>query len=113
MRPQEFITTMGYQPAGDQEEIGRRLITEGIQHTRCAVVDELFHLPPMSDSPKTLDLAGARARLEGKRGREYWRNLEELAGTPEFEDLLQREFPRQAIGWSDDENGEGAAISSS
>jgi len=59
----------------------------------------------MSDSPKHLDLAGARARLEGKRGREFWRNLEDLAATPEFEDLLQREFPRQAIGWADDEDG--------
>ena len=58
----------------------------------------------MSDLPKHLDLAGARARLEGKRGREFWRNLEDLAATPEFEDLLQREFPRQAIGWSEDEN---------
>ncbi|MFY9724874.1 MAG: TAT-variant-translocated molybdopterin oxidoreductase, partial [Bryobacteraceae bacterium] len=59
----------------------------------------------MSDLPKHLDLAGARARLEGKRGREFWRNLEDLAATPEFEDLLEREFPRQAIGWSEDENG--------
>jgi hypothetical protein len=28
VRPREFITTMGYQPAGDQEEIGRRLVHE-------------------------------------------------------------------------------------
>jgi hypothetical protein len=28
LRPKEFITTMGYQPAGDQEEIGRRLQKE-------------------------------------------------------------------------------------
>ena len=28
VRPREFITTMGYQPAGDQEEIGRRLVKE-------------------------------------------------------------------------------------
>jgi hypothetical protein len=28
VRPREFITTMGYVPAGDQEEIGRRLVTE-------------------------------------------------------------------------------------
>ena len=27
-----------------------------------------------------------------------------MAATPEFEDLLQREFPRQAIGWSEDED---------
>jgi hypothetical protein len=35
VRPREFITTMGYQPAGDQEEIGRRLVQEyHIQDTR-------------------------------------------------------------------------------
>jgi len=28
VRPREFITTMGYQPAGDQEEVGRRLVHE-------------------------------------------------------------------------------------
>jgi hypothetical protein len=28
LRPREFITTMGYQPAGDQEQIGRRLMAE-------------------------------------------------------------------------------------
>jgi Cytochrome c7 and related cytochrome c len=28
VRPKEFITTMGYVPAGDQEEIGRRLVQE-------------------------------------------------------------------------------------
>jgi hypothetical protein len=28
VRPREAITTMGYQPAGDQEEIGRRLVKE-------------------------------------------------------------------------------------
>src|SRR5882672_9653924 len=28
VRPRESITTMGYQPAGDQEEIGRRLVQE-------------------------------------------------------------------------------------
>src|SRR5690349_15870085 len=28
LRPREFITTMGYEPAGDQEEIGRRLVAD-------------------------------------------------------------------------------------
>jgi hypothetical protein len=35
VRPREFITTMGYQPAGSQEEIGRRLVAENhIQDAR-------------------------------------------------------------------------------
>jgi MoCo/4Fe-4S cofactor protein with predicted Tat translocation signal len=59
----------------------------------------------MSDSPKKLDLAAVRTRLEKARGREYWRSLEDLAATPGFRDLLEREFPQQAIGWSDDEDG--------
>ena len=43
----------------------------------------------MSDTPMNLD---------------YWRSLDDLAATPEFQDLLTREFPRQAIGWADDED---------
>jgi molybdopterin-containing oxidoreductase family iron-sulfur binding subunit len=58
----------------------------------------------MSELRKKLDLAAARARLEGARGKDYWRSLDELAATPEFQDLLEREFPRQAVGWSSDEN---------
>jgi hypothetical protein len=35
VRPREFVTTMGYHPNGDQEEIGRRLVKEyGIQDAR-------------------------------------------------------------------------------
>jgi len=58
----------------------------------------------MSDLRKKLDIAAARARLEGARGRDYWRSLDELAATPEFQDLLVREFPQQAIGWEKDED---------
>ena len=28
VRPREFMTTMGYRPSGDQEEVGRRLVEE-------------------------------------------------------------------------------------
>jgi hypothetical protein len=28
VRPRELVTTMGYHPDGDQEEIGRRLVKE-------------------------------------------------------------------------------------
>ena len=42
-----------------------------------------------------------RARLEGTRGREYWRSLEALSETAEFKDFLHREFPRNASEWLD------------
>jgi MoCo/4Fe-4S cofactor protein with predicted Tat translocation signal len=43
-----------------------------------------------------LDLETVRARLAGKGGQQYWRSLEELAATDGFQELLEREFPRQA-----------------
>ena len=62
----------------------------------------------MSDPQNNTDPAAVRsalwARLEDARGRDYWRSLDELAATPEFQDLLEREFPRQAVGWADDED---------
>ncbi|HEY8998479.1 MAG TPA: TAT-variant-translocated molybdopterin oxidoreductase, partial [Edaphobacter sp.] len=45
---------------------------------------------------KKLSLAEVRARLDGKTGRRFWKNLDELAATPEFHELMQEEFPRQA-----------------
>ncbi|PYJ71879.1 MAG: molybdopterin oxidoreductase [Verrucomicrobia bacterium] len=51
---------------------------------------------------ETLDLAAIRTRLTQARGKEYWRSLEELAGTEAFQELLQQEFPRQASVWSNE-----------
>ena len=48
-----------------------------------------------------LDLAAVRAQLASKTGKQYWRTLEELAGDPRFEQLLHREFPRQASEWDE------------
>ncbi len=43
-----------------------------------------------------IDLTEVRRRLDRVRGAEMWRSLEELAESSEFEELLKREFPRQA-----------------
>ena len=48
-----------------------------------------------------LDLAAARERLQSRGGATYWRSLEELAETPEFTELLDRELPRFAAEWPD------------
>jgi molybdopterin-containing oxidoreductase family iron-sulfur binding subunit len=48
-----------------------------------------------------LDLATVRAKLQEKTGKQYWRTLEELAEDPHFEELLHREFPRQASEWDE------------
>src|SRR5579862_9815210 len=58
---------------------------------------------------KKLDLAAVREKIDQatahdaaeKTGPEYWRSLEELAGSPEFQDMLHREFPKGASEWVD------------
>jgi MoCo/4Fe-4S cofactor protein with predicted Tat translocation signal len=47
-------------------------------------------------APAKLTLADVRAKLDGQTGRRFWKNLDELADKPEFEALMQEEFPRQA-----------------
>ncbi len=51
---------------------------------------------------KQLDLATAKAQIEQTTGPEYWRSLEELAGSEEFQEMLHREFPKGASEWLDD-----------
>jgi MoCo/4Fe-4S cofactor protein with predicted Tat translocation signal len=46
-----------------------------------------------------IDLPAIRAKLNGARGQEYWRSLDEVAQTPEFEEMLHREFPNAASEW--------------
>src|ERR1700724_1904739 len=51
-----------------------------------------------------LDLETLRAQIEEaneKAGPEYWRSLEELAGSPAFQEALHREFPKGASEWVD------------
>src|ERR1700720_1055801 len=50
---------------------------------------------------KKLDLETARAHLAETQGSRYWRSLEELAGSPEFQEMLHREFPKGASEWLD------------
>jgi MoCo/4Fe-4S cofactor protein with predicted Tat translocation signal len=48
-----------------------------------------------------LDLKMARAQIAGTSGPEYWRSLEELAGSSEFQEMMHREFPKGASEWLD------------
>ena len=47
-------------------------------------------------APAKLTLAEVRAKLDGQTGRRFWKNLDELAETPAFHELMAEEFPRQA-----------------
>src|SRR5687767_6368478 len=55
----------------------------------------------------TLEMQTLRAKIEGSRGREYWRSLEQVAGTEEFKQYLHREFPQNASEWLDPKGRRG------
>jgi MoCo/4Fe-4S cofactor protein with predicted Tat translocation signal len=48
-----------------------------------------------------LTLEAAKAKLNGYTGKKYWRSVDELADTPGFREMVQREFPAQAAEWVD------------
>jgi MoCo/4Fe-4S cofactor protein with predicted Tat translocation signal len=52
----------------------------------------------MNDQTPTPDL---RTRLGSEKGRAFWRSLEEYADTPEFSEMLGREFPQHASEWDE------------
>jgi len=54
-----------------------------------------------SGKKSTLDLQAVKATIQQTRGPEYWRSLEELAGSPEFQEMMHREFPKGASEWLD------------
>ena len=43
-----------------------------------------------------LTLAEVQAKLAGQTGKRFWKNLDELADTDEFQELMASEFPRQS-----------------
>jgi MoCo/4Fe-4S cofactor protein with predicted Tat translocation signal len=46
--------------------------------------------------PAKMTLAEVQAKLDGKTGRRFWKDLDDLADTPAFHELMREEFPRQS-----------------
>jgi molybdopterin-containing oxidoreductase family iron-sulfur binding subunit len=56
--------------------------------------------PPMS-------LDAVREKLKNVRGKKYWRSVDELANTPEFQAAVEKEFPGSPHGWGDEVSRRG------
>jgi len=56
---------------------------------------------PAAQSQKPMTLDQVRYQLKGKKGKRFWRSLDELADTPEFRAAVEREFPSAAPEWID------------
>ena len=48
-----------------------------------------------------MTLEAVRQELKGAKAKKYWRSLDELANTPEFQAAVEREFPSAAQEWVD------------
>jgi molybdopterin-containing oxidoreductase family iron-sulfur binding subunit len=48
-----------------------------------------------------MTLAAVREELKGAKGKKYWRSVDELADTPEFQAAVEKEFPSAVQEWVD------------
>jgi len=56
----------------------------------------------MNKSDKApMTLVQVREQLKGVKGKKYWRSVDELANTAEFQEAVEREFPSSAQEWVD------------
>jgi MoCo/4Fe-4S cofactor protein with predicted Tat translocation signal len=86
-----------------------RIETSGIQtsgtlkaaeNTMGNAVDEKTGKGPgAAQAPMTL--AAVRQELKGVKGKKFWRSLDELADTAEFQAAVEKEFPSSAQEWVD------------
>ena len=67
----------------------------GLVQLNAAVVVE--SIPPVeAAAAPAMSLEQVRAKLGNTTGKRFWRSMDELGDTPEFHEMLRREFPRQA-----------------
>jgi molybdopterin-containing oxidoreductase family iron-sulfur binding subunit len=57
--------------------------------------------------PAAMTLEAVREKLKTVRGKKYWRSVDELANTPEFQAAVEKEFPGSPHAWGDDVSRRG------
>src|ERR1035441_10084058 len=57
--------------------------------------------------PAPMTLEQVREKLKNVRGNRYWRSVDELANTPEFQAAVEKEFPGSPHGWGDEVSRRG------
>ncbi|MGA3371784.1 MAG: TAT-variant-translocated molybdopterin oxidoreductase [Terracidiphilus sp.] len=62
-----------------------------------------------AEAPETppMNLVQIRQELKGAKGKRYWRSVDELANTPEFQAAVEREFPGSPHAWGDEVSRRG------
>ena len=57
--------------------------------------------------PAAISLEQVREKLKSVRGKKYWRSVDELANTPEFQAAVEKEFPGSPHAWGDEVSRRG------
>ncbi len=69
------------------------------QQTGITLENAKSKFAPESSAPMTLNQV--REELKGVKGKRYWRSIDELSNTAEFQAAVEREFPSAAQEWVD------------
>jgi molybdopterin-containing oxidoreductase family iron-sulfur binding subunit len=74
-------------------------MTEVVPFQNAGAEKRMTERIPSDEKPMTLEQV--RSKLSGVRGKKYWRSVDELADTPEFQAAVEKEFPNSAQEWVD------------
>src|SRR4051812_1940428 len=85
------------------KDVSQTQIAEGSGALNNAGTAEVAPLQDKSaaEPAKPLTLAEVRAKLSPTKGKRFWRSLDELSGTAEFQAAVEQEFPAAAQEWVD------------
>jgi len=64
-------------------------------------LDNEMNKGAQAETGTPMSLAQVRAQLKGVKGKKYWRSIDELANTDDFQAAVEREFPGSAQEWVD------------
>src|ERR1035438_4559126 len=63
--------------------------------------------PGVATAAEPMTLVQIRQELNGVKGKRYWRSVDELANTPEFQAAVEKEFPGSPHAWGDEVSRRG------
>ena len=86
-----FVTGHDFSRAASDSKTTGALAPEGVVSPVAAMT--------VPSAPMTL--ARVREELKGAKGKRYWRSVDELADTADFQEAVEREFPGSAQEWVD------------
>jgi molybdopterin-containing oxidoreductase family iron-sulfur binding subunit len=93
------MSSMGIGPENRFEEHkGNNFMGSGVDnnHKNPQAADSAPEVTPVS-----MSLVQVREKLKNTKGKRYWRSVDELANTPDFQAAVEREFPSAAQEWVD------------